>query len=225
MRMEFNLNTPNRNVPDDTLIEDAVRVAREISKSPTYDEYCKNGNFHASTLSRRFGGWSATLQKAGLALTRTPPNIPEVELFSNIEHVWRTLGRQPLYREMAKPLSRFSAGTYDKRFGSYVNALEAFVAFIEDGDADVAVEQVPPETRDRTNSRTHVTSRNINLRTRFKVLQRDDFKCQACGASPATESGTKLQIDHIVPWSRGGESTIENLQTLCWRCNQGKGNI
>src|SRR3954453_9372900 len=68
-------------------------------------------------------------------------------------------------------------------------------------------------------------SRDPSLRLRFRVLQRDDFKCCACGASPATSAGLRLQVDHIVPWSVGGETTECNLQTLCVSCNLGRSNV
>jgi 5-methylcytosine-specific restriction endonuclease McrA len=32
-------------------------------------------------------------------------------------------------------------------------------------------------------------------------------------------------VDHIVPWSKGGETILENLRTLCSKCNLGKGNV
>jgi len=65
-------------------------------------------------------------------------------------------------------------------------------------------------------------SRNISLSLRLKVLNRDNFRCVFCGKSPATDFGTKLHIDHSVPFSKGGKSTLENLQTLCEECNLGK---
>lgn len=68
------------------------------------------------------------------------------------------------------------------------------------------------------------TSRNINWRLRFLVLQRDKFRCVKCGASPAKGHSVSLQVDHVVPWSRGGETEFENLQTLCEICNIGKSN-
>jgi 5-methylcytosine-specific restriction endonuclease McrA len=54
------------------------------------------------------------------------------------------------------------------------------------------------------------------------VLRRDGFKCVLCGRSPATEVGCRLQVDHLEPFSKGGKTTIENLRTLCERCNLGK---
>lgn len=67
-------------------------------------------------------------------------------------------------------------------------------------------------------------SRVISEKLRYQVLKRDNFKCCACGASPAKDPSVELHIDHIIPWSKGGETTLENLQTLCSRCNLGKGN-
>lgn len=72
---------------------------------------------------------------------------------------------------------------------------------------------------------SHKTSRDINLRMRFKVMQQDNFKCCLCGASPAKDSSVELHIDHIKPWSKGGETVIENLQTLCSKCNLGKSDL
>ena len=71
----------------------------------------------------------------------------------------------------------------------------------------------------------HKTSRDINLRLRFRVLQRDNFKCCACGASPAKDASVELHVDHILPWSKGGETVFENLQTLCSKCNLGKSDM
>lgn len=68
----------------------------------------------------------------------------------------------------------------------------------------------------------HKTKRDINWRLRFKVFQRDHFRCRACGKSPAKDIDVELHVDHIIPWAKGGETVIENLQTLCSVCNIGK---
>lgn len=71
---------------------------------------------------------------------------------------------------------------------------------------------------------THRTKRSVSLQLRYSVLKRDNFKCCVCGASPAKDSSVELHIDHIVPWSKGGETELDNLQTLCSLCNLGKSN-
>jgi 5-methylcytosine-specific restriction endonuclease McrA len=55
---------------------------------------------------------------------------------------------------------------------------------------------------------------------RFKVLERDGFRCQYCGASP---DNTSLHIDHVLPIAAGGTNELENLKTACAACNLGKG--
>ena len=57
---------------------------------------------------------------------------------------------------------------------------------------------------------------------RYDVMKRDHFRCCLCGRS--SKDGVKLEVDHIVPVSKGGRTTMDNLQTLCWDCNRGKSN-
>jgi 5-methylcytosine-specific restriction enzyme A len=53
------------------------------------------------------------------------------------------------------------------------------------------------------------------------VFDRDRHQCQSCGL---TDHNTELNIDHIIPISKGGSNDISNLQTLCRQCNQRKRN-
>lgn len=55
---------------------------------------------------------------------------------------------------------------------------------------------------------------------RFAILERDKFRCRYCGAGPDDDV---LELDHIVPVSKGGQPTIDNLVTACRTCNIGKG--
>lgn len=55
--------------------------------------------------------------------------------------------------------------------------------------------------------------------TRRAVFARDDWTCQYCG------SKTTLTIDHVVPRSRGGRSTWENVVLACQCCNSQKGSL
>ena len=54
---------------------------------------------------------------------------------------------------------------------------------------------------------------------RWTILQRDGFKCRYCGNCPPE---VKLQVDHIIPVSKGGKLVLENLVTACEPCNRGK---
>lgn len=63
----------------------------------------------------------------------------------------------------------------------------------------------------------------MTSKLREHIKKRDDYTCQICGASMKNEPNLLLEIDHIIPVSKGGLTTEENLQTLCWRCNRRKG--
>lgn len=63
----------------------------------------------------------------------------------------------------------------------------------------------------------------MTSKMREHIKERDHYTCQICGASIKNEPNLLLEIDHIIPVSKGGLTTEENLQTLCWRCNRRKG--
>ena len=56
------------------------------------------------------------------------------------------------------------------------------------------------------------------------IVKRDDFTCCNCGNSTYAEPNLLLEIDHIIPVSKGGRTVEDNLQTLCWKCNRSKSN-
>ena len=164
--MKFELESHHRNIPDEELIEDLVRVAKE--------------------------------------------------LFENLVEVWISHGRQPKYSDLTKDKSKYSSGTYEKRFGGWRKSLEAFVAWVNDGE----LPELPVKSSGKSTRRT---PRNINWRLRAMVLMKDGATCKLCGATP--QDGAKLHVDHIIPWAEGGETIFENLQILCERCNIGKSNV
>ena len=64
----------------------------------------------------------------------------------------------------------------------------------------------------------------MTSRLRKEILARDNYTCQKCGNSTRKEPNLLLEIDHIIPLSKGGLTKEDNLQTLCWRCNRSKGS-
>lgn len=214
--MRFELETHHRNVPDDELVAELRRVATLLNKSAvTIDKFNEHAKFHSSTLARRFGSWFKALEAAGLQKTRNL-NLTNEQLFENLVSVWLKLGRQPKYQDLTKEHSLFSAGTYENRFGSWRKGLEAFVSWANEGISPQMVPSAAPATQRRA-------PRNINWRLRALVLMRDGARCQLCGAE--ARSGALLHVDHIVPWSKGGETTLENLRVLCNVCNIGKSDV
>mgnify|MGYP002512584094 CR=1 FL=1 len=61
----------------------------------------------------------------------------------------------------------------------------------------------------------------ISPKTRYQIFKRDKFMCRYCGAKAPEVA---LEIDHIIPVSRGGDNDFSNLITACQQCNRGKSN-
>jgi 5-methylcytosine-specific restriction enzyme A len=65
-----------------------------------------------------------------------------------------------------------------------------------------------------------ISRRYVSPKKRMDVFEKYKFKCAYCGATSL--DGVSLEVDHIIPISRGGSNELENLQILCRPCNSGK---
>ena len=61
----------------------------------------------------------------------------------------------------------------------------------------------------------------LSASQRYEALKRASGRCELCGA---TSDEVRLEVDHIVPRSKGGSNDTDNLQVLCQPCNAGKSN-
>lgn len=229
--MKFELENTLRGTPDKELLDELRRCAKEINrKTITMVEFEEHGKCHPSTIQRRFGSWVNALKLAELEPSRSKIGITDEELFENIEAMWTSLGRQPQYGEVKSPDSEYSVGTYENRFGTWSDARRAFVEWVNSDDSENTLsgaetnDKSAPKQSQKPIRHKRRTRREISLRQRFRILLRNDFRCMACGASPAKQAGVELHVDHIVPWSKGGETTDDNLECKCSKCNLGKGN-
>lgn len=214
-----------KNVPDEKILEDLKKVAEQIAPLKlTSIKYNELGKYSRGIIERRFG-WNNALQKLGLEISNLQ-NISNKELFENMEQVWIKFGGQPSISKFSKPLSKYSSHTYTTRFGSWPKALEAFVEYI---NSENSITQESEESK--TTSETvqeiepifkHKTKRNPSERLKVLVLMRDGNKCRLCGRILV---GDEIHFDHIKPWSKGGETVLENLQVLCAKHNLAKGNM
>ncbi len=218
MTQRYELEPLHRNTPDAAFIADLQRVVGEVGgASVSIAQYNKLGRYNASSLQRRFGSWRQALERAGVVVpTRT---WTDEQLFDNLVEVWAKLGRQPRLSEMNSTNSLISGDTYKRRYRGWRSALDAFVARANENDVS------PQSITGDSVGRKHRTPRKINYRLRFLVMRRDNFKCCITGRSPATDPSVILEVDHIVPWEQGGETVLENLQTLAKDINIGKSNL
>ena len=215
--VKFEYTDYHKSVSNEKLIADLKITAQKLNTSSlSMKEYDENGQYSSSAVARRFGTWNKALAIANIEYRNK--TFSNSELFENIEKVWIKIGKQPTRRDMDNTLiSSISSGAYLRKFGQWSNALKIFVSYVNEQEIEIA-----DDCKIESN---HKTKRDINLRMRFIVMQRDNFKCCMCGASPAKDPSVELHIDHIVPWSKGGETTLDNLQTLCSKCNLGKSNL
>lgn len=131
----------------------------------------------------------------------------------NLEEVWRELGYPPTKRNINKYGLKISAGPYHRNWGTFRTACELLSKF---HNGKITKDELHEGSIDKNNRET------IPLNIRWKVLKRDNYTCKKCGKSPAKNNNVELEIDHIHPVAKGGDNNIENLQTLCHKCNQGK---
>jgi hypothetical protein len=204
-------------ITDEQLLADIRHVAADFGcSSLPQGRYRQHGGYSTTAIKQRFGTWNAAIAAAGLSPS-SERDIPEAVLHQNLEEVWISLGRQPRKREMAAPLSRFTHHPYVRRYGGWLGAVRAFLRAVETESVAEGTEPHVPQQPSRG-------PREPSLRLKFFVMRRDRFSCRHCGVSPAKDPGVELQVDHVIPWAEGGPTILENLQTLCLRCNLGKSN-
>jgi len=205
----------------------------------TYDLYKANGGTYSiTTFQDHFGSWAKATEAVGGVSGKTVKYSRE-QLFDEMQRLWEKFGRQPLFREMDHD-GNISAAAYHHHFGSWIRAVHAFCEDRNSSSALLAPPEQPspdailckPGGKEATVTETATapliivrkTSRSVPDRLRWRVLERDNFTCKACGRDRVNDN-VKLEADHILAWTKGGETVLDNLQTLCRKCNSGKSDL
>ena len=202
------------------ILEDIKIVLKILGKdSLTIKEYDVNGRYSSSTAIRRFGTWNNVLHKLNI-----PTNnlfYTYTDLMDNIRDVWIKKGEQPTRRDMDnRSLSAISSNAYLRHFKTWYIALDKFIEYITNTNEDNANITINIEEK----GYKHKTKREPSNRLKVQVLIRDGNKCKYCGA--VCNGGIhKIHFDHIIPWSKGGETTLDNMQILCSDCNAALGGV
>jgi 5-methylcytosine-specific restriction endonuclease McrA len=95
-----------------------------------------------------------------------------------------------------------------------VNVVSVYNRFVRSPSSVMALPSV-------ISLKEYIPSKRRPAFTRFNVFLRDRFTCQYCGESLPTHD---LTFDHVVPRSKGGHTTWENVVTACSPCNLVKGS-
>ena len=213
-----------RAMSDQQLLEEIQRVAALIgSDSVSADDLKEHAVVGVDAIRRRFGSLKTALRAAGLREVAKGRRYTNEECFENLLNVWTHYGRPPLYQEMSLAPSLVGPKAYIVRWKTWTRALQAFSERISsEGGQLSAPEHTPSQQVRRIAVLPAEDQRKIKLGLRYKVLARDHFKCAICGLSPAVDPRCRLHVDHIIPWSKGGKTLMQNLRTLCESCNIGK---
>jgi HNH endonuclease/Homing endonuclease associated repeat len=190
-----------------------------------------------SAVRNRFGSWQNGLDAAGIAQSNLARRYSDEACYENLANVWMHYGRQPQHQEINRPPSVVGSKAYIIRWGTWRKSVKAFVDWANAEDviptikATSAVQPITlahleddcREVQGLKPARLEEDCREVRPGLRFRVFQRDRFRCVACGRSPATDLNVVLHADHITPVALGGKTVLENLQSLCEACNLGKG--
>ncbi len=223
-----------RDLRDEDLIAELRRIAQTLGRNDlTVDDIKSHSIVGSSTFRRRFGTTRIAMERAGLTVRPQSRRYTDDECFENLYEVWKHYGRRPSFREINRSPSKVGGEAYMRRFGTWMRALAAFVARVN-AESDVTPSPIaatpsfreapPSEEPSGLINGTRDERRDVPLGLRFRVLSRDRFKCVLCGDHPARNPDCDLHVDHVVAWSRGGRTEMENLRTLCAQCNVGRSN-
>lgn len=124
----------------------------------------------------------------------------------------------------------FPAGTYSTMSNPFLaeaeRAFRCAAAALKDYWTTADVPPVEPAAIPPPLSPAELERRRITPAVRRRIIERDGPWCVACGwphKPGGAEDGVGLQIDHMLPISRGGTSDDDNLTVLCGPCNRSKG--
>jgi hypothetical protein len=212
---KFDLAAKRNRLSDEDLVRALQNAAEAFDGnyfSTTQYEGLSGKRPHSETIIDRFGSWKKALKLIGVSGGREKHYSAE-QLIQNLDAIWKKLGFPPGMKTIATLGEKISRTPYRNHWGSVRSACEALAAFHK---GSISREKL------LAGNVTVSTRTTIPLNVRWDVLKRDNYRCAKCGASPSNDHQVELEVDHIYPVAKGGVNALENLQTLCRKCNQGK---
>lgn len=162
-------------------------------------------------------GKNALISEKKDLIQRISSSIPFLIKRFNFEELERRLGFHQLDISMDYiPVYRFlyvSAGgnsTMESKIYLDLEFLDSLICFLDD----------------KIKWRKSIAGQRALMTSRLReiIKERDGYQCCNCSLGIRDEPNLLLEIDHIIPLSKGGLTKLDNLQTLCWKCNRSKGS-
>lgn len=226
----YNFRRPNlkESEKNENIIDCSLAVCKSADNEP-FKYFCKYFNVKSDEenidiFENLFNAFSAAEQGKELLnaertrlIDGTIVRVPFLIRKISLNKVIRRLGFEDVdFSHFYFPKYTFryiSAGGNSKLYSEIVFNIENLEGFI------VYLSRLVTFRESVAGQRALMTSK---LREHIKL--RDDYTCKICGLSTTDEPNLLLEIDHIIPLSKGGITSEDNLQTLCWRCNRTKGS-
>lgn len=214
-------------LPKSEPLEVSLQLYLNVSNHWRLYAYCKAGMLFSLNLTRMRGTTDVVSLEQKLLISGRSMNSAE-----RAGAVAALAGQLRRAEVDVSDDGRVVLGTFDGRRGVFIDTApkrfmrDFVVASVLKGhymaNKGYSLPGLRSYSADAARPAREATTRAISAGVRYRVLERDDGRCVLCGASAA--DGARLHVDHIQPWSGGGPSVMGNLQTLCERCNLGKGN-
>ena len=178
----------------------------------------KLARYSGDTIVRKFGSWAAGCERAGVPYLKKH-SYNDLELLEHFERVWRWRGQKVVQADLIEYNKTFGTTVhhcvYARRWGGFKRFVGLFSQYKL---KQITFQQIVDE-KQRKPGRA-----GLSPSLRAKVLRRDNYTCQDCGASPRSDDEVILHVHHTVPVSKGGTNELSNLVTNCSKCNIGKGD-
>ena len=170
----------------------------------------------SDNIRKWFGSWGKALQAAGFRAQYT--KLDPRDMVKAFRDCWREHGTVPNNRRLGVHLGKHNYPFRTRSYRNFFGGLGRLAKLIVQVDSG----QLPESKLYERHKPARRLYQAVSHRLRLAVLKRDGYRCVKCGADRKIDKSVRLEVDHKVAGSKGGPATMENLQTLCLPCNQGK---
>jgi 5-methylcytosine-specific restriction endonuclease McrA len=218
----FETNAP-KDISDNLLLETLREIHDAEDRIPKQSDLAEYGELNtADPYIRRWGSWANALAKAGLDPQTTQyKKIAKKDLVDEYQRVADEIGHPPSYTEIDEK-ARYCANTYERAFGSFLEAKDAS-----------GYDPIPTDNNPRGEDHymwkggKDITYGKNWLQQRKAALKRDEHSCQRCGMTQdqhIEKYQMELHVHHITPAaefnSHNERNKLTNLLTVCASCHR-----